>query len=161
MILEAFRRLLQDGLDRHLVLVGQWGWGMDAVRRLLDDPAFAGRVHVTGYLSDEELVGIYAGAELLLYPSIAEGFGFPPLEAMAMGVPVIVSTTNVLRELYHAAAVTVEPTDCAGLAAAVRHLIENRTAHEERRRLGLALARQFTWERAAQKTLAAYRAALQ
>jgi len=161
LILEAFRLLLQDGLDRHLVLVGQWGWETDAVRRQLNEPAFDGRVHVTGYVADEELVGIYAGAELLLYPSIAEGFGFPPLEAMAMGVPVIVSTTNVLRELYHEAAVTVAPTDCAGLTAAIRHLIEDRTAREERRRLGLALARQFTWERAAQKTLAAYRAALQ
>jgi glycosyltransferase involved in cell wall biosynthesis len=160
LILEAYRRLLQDGLDRHLVLVGQWGWEMDTVRRQLDDPIFAGRVHVTGYVPDQELVGIYAGAELLLYPSIAEGFGFPPLEAMAMGVPVIVSTTSVLRELYHEAAVTVEPTDCAGLIAAIRHLMEDRKAYEERRRLGLALAQQFTWERAAQKTLAAYRAAL-
>lgn len=158
-LVEAYRTLLQGGFDWHLVLAGQWGWHMSELRRTLKDPALAGRVHVTGYLPHDDLLRVYAGAGMLVYPSIAEGFGFPPLEAMALGVPVIVSNASALGELYGDAALTVEPTDIPGMATAIRRLAADPALREDCRRRGLELARRFTWEKAALKTLAVYGAA--
>lgn len=158
-LVEAYRSLLPGGFDWHLVLAGQWGWHMSELRRMLQDPALAGRVHVTGYLPHDELLRVYAGAGMLVYPSLAEGFGFPPLEAMALGVPVIVSNASALGELYGDAALTIEPTDIAGMASAIRRLADDAALREDCRRRGLELARRFTWEKAAMKTLAVYCAA--
>jgi glycosyltransferase involved in cell wall biosynthesis len=158
-LVEAYRSLLPGGFDWHLVLAGQWGWDMSDFRRTLQDPALAGRVHVTGYLPHDELLQVYAGAGMLVYPSLAEGFDFPPLEAMALGVPVIVSNTSALGELYGDAALTVAPTDIPGMASAIRRLAADEALREDCRRRGLERARRFTWEKAAMKTLAVYHAA--
>jgi glycosyltransferase involved in cell wall biosynthesis len=158
-LVEAYRSLLQGGFDWHLVLAGQWGWQMSELQRTLKYPELAGRVHVTGYLPHDELLRVYTGAGMLVYPSLAEGFGFPPLEAMALGVPVIVSNSSALGELYGDAALTVEPTDVPGMASAIRRLAADPAVREDCRRRGLELARRFTWEKAALRTLAVYRTA--
>ena len=132
---------------------------MDAFRQTLQDPVFAGRVHVTGYLSQTDLVGVYRQADLLVYPSIGEGFGFPPLEAMALGIPVLVSATSALGEIYRDAALTVNPADVRGMASAIRTLALDQGLREEKRRLGMELARQLNWMKTARKTLEVYRVA--
>ena len=99
---------------------------------------------------------LYRGAECLLYPSRAEGFGFPPLEAMACGTPVVCSAAGSLAEVTGDAALLVDPDDHAGLAAAVERALAD---PEPLRAAGLAHAARFSWARCAELTVAAYAAA--
>jgi glycosyltransferase involved in cell wall biosynthesis len=94
---------------------------------------------------------------MLVMPSLYEGFGFPVLEAMAAGTPVVCSNTSSLPEVAGDAAILFPPEDHRALAAAMQDLIENRSLAEELRRKGLQQARQFSWQRTAEQTIAIYR----
>jgi len=154
--LQAFERLVADGLEHRLVVVGSRGWrDAELVARLERSPA-AGRIELSGRVEDAELVSLYRGAACLLFPSRAEGFGFPPLEAMACGTPVVASTAGSLPEVIGAAAPLVEPDDAAGLAAAVAGVLADPAPWRAR---GQAHAARFTWARCAEQTVAAYAAA--
>jgi glycosyltransferase involved in cell wall biosynthesis len=91
-----------------------------------------------------------------VYPSLEEGFGFPPLEAMASGIPTISSRSSSLQENLEGAAELVDPLDCAALTKAMRLLLGDERLREERRHAGLARAAEFRWERTARGTLACY-----
>jgi alpha-1,3-rhamnosyl/mannosyltransferase len=101
-------------------------------------------------------VALYRGAACLIFPSRAEGFGFPPLEAMACGTPVVCSAAGSLPELVGSAALVVDPDDDAGLAGAVARVLED---PEPLRTAGLQQAARFSWARCAELTVAAYAAA--
>lgn len=150
--LVAAHRALVDAADvaEHLVLAGPLGWGYDPVLAELTRPAMRERVQRLGYVAQEDLPAVYAGATLLAYPSLDEGFGFPPLEAMACGVPVVASDIPALRETLADAALLVEPTDAAGLAAAIRRLAADAALRETYRARGLERVRAFRWESTAQ-----------
>jgi glycosyltransferase involved in cell wall biosynthesis len=155
--LTAFERLHADGLEHRLVVVGARGWHDEAlVARLRASPA-AGRIELAGRVDDDALVDLYRGAACLLFPSRAEGFGFPPLEAMAVGTPVVASSATSLPEVLGDAAPLVAPDDHAGLAAAVAGVLAD---PEPWRARGRACAARYTWERCAEATVAVYRAAL-
>lgn len=111
-------------------------------------------------MSDEELARCYANAACLVLPSRYEGFGFPPLEAMACGCPVVVSTAGSLPEIAGGAALLVAPDDVAGLAAAAERLLVDPAARRELVERGLRRAHEFSWERAARETLAVYESLL-
>jgi alpha-1,3-rhamnosyl/mannosyltransferase len=155
--LAAFERLHAGGLEHRLVVAGARGWRDEAlVARLGVSPAgewieFAGRV------DDDALVRLYRGAACLLFPSRAEGFGFPPLEAMACGTPVVAAAAGSLPEVLGDAAPLVEPDDVDGLARAVAGVLAD---PEPWRARGLARAARFTWAECAEATVAAYRAAV-
>ena len=114
----------------------------------------------TGYVADEDLAALYSGALAFVYPSRAEGFGLPPLEAMQCGVPVITSNVSSLPEVVGDAGLLVEPEDLNGLAAAMLSLHNDASRRAELVARGLARAREFSWERFIGETLAAYRCAL-
>jgi glycosyltransferase involved in cell wall biosynthesis len=99
---------------------------------------------------------LMAGAEVFVYPSLYEGFGLPPLEAMACGTPVIASTAASLPEIVGEAGLLVDPQDSAGLTQALERLLDDPALRARLRAQGLARARQFTWEAAARQTLAVY-----
>jgi glycosyltransferase involved in cell wall biosynthesis len=109
-----------------------------------------------GEVPDADLPAYYAGAACFVLPSRAEGFGFPPLEAMACGCPAVVSTAGSLPEIAGPAALTVDPDDVAGLVAALRRVLTDDALRARLRLRGLARARDFSWERTAGQTLEVY-----
>jgi len=111
------------------------------------------RVFLAGYVPDIHLSGLYSGSSGFLYPSLGEGFGLPPLEAMACGVPVLTSRTTSLPEVCAAAALYVDPTDVYDLTRAIRVLVNDASTRSALSVMGLERAGQFTWDRAAAETL--------
>jgi glycosyltransferase involved in cell wall biosynthesis len=155
-VLAAFERLAAGGWSGQLVLVGQRGWLSDPIFAAIarpDSPAH-GRVHLTGYLDDEDVPIVYNGAEALVFPSLYEGFGLPALEAMACGTPVLTSDTTSLPEVVGDAALKVDPLDTVAIADGLARLVGDADLRADLRQCGLARAGQFTWRRAAERTLA-------
>jgi glycosyltransferase involved in cell wall biosynthesis len=146
-LVEAYARL-RDGGDRpeHLVLAGHPGWSVDALEPRLRDPRLRGRVHRLGWVPEADLPALYAGARLFVFPSLLEGFGFPPLEAMASGVPVVASRGSSLGEHLEGAAELVDPRDVGALATAMRRLLTDEDLRRERIEAGLARAGRFRWD---------------
>jgi glycosyltransferase involved in cell wall biosynthesis len=152
----AFERAAADGAAHTLVVAGARGWRDDAVAEMLRRP----RVHVLGEVSDEQLVELYRGADCLLFPSLYEGFGFPALEAMACGTPVVCANRTSLPEVVGDAAVLVDPDDIAAFATALTEVLSSPARRAELAAAGLARAREFSWDRCADLTVAAYERAL-
>ena len=157
-LVESFRELVRQGdVQEHLVLAGLVGWGSGPVVDMLQDPDLRGRVHLLGYVPEADLPWLYAGATLFAYPSLQEGFGFPPLEAMASGVPVVASLSSAMTDNLQGAAELVPPEDVAALTGAMRRLLRDEGLRTARVREGHARAVQFRWDRFAQQTLDCYR----
>ncbi len=116
-------------------------------------------VRFTGPVGEADRPALYRGAVAFLFPSRYEGFGLPPLEAMACGVPVVGSDAASLPEVVGDAGVLLDPDDAAGMAGAVIQLAEDPAFRAELSRRALAQAARFSWERTARQTLAAYREA--
>jgi len=161
-LVESYRRLVEAGaIKEHLVLAGKLGWGYEALLKQIQVPALRGKVHLAGYVDQKDLPAVYAGARLFVYPSLHEGFGFPPLEAMACGVPVISTRSSSLAENLERAAELVVPDDIAGLADAMQRLLTDDTLRAKRQGQGLELARQYRWEQTARETVKSYQAAME
>jgi glycosyltransferase involved in cell wall biosynthesis len=110
-----------------------------------------------GHVPDEDLGALLMGASVFAYPSLYEGFGLPPLEAMQCGTPVITSNVSSLPEVVGDAAITVDPADETAIARALKDVLLNGELAADLRRRGLERAQAFTWERTVTETLAAYR----
>jgi glycosyltransferase involved in cell wall biosynthesis len=156
-VFEAFAWLRASGLPHRLVVVGRTVWKAEGVFRRLDDLNLGDSVHLTGYVDDADLPALYAGADCFLYPSLYEGFGLPPLEAMACGTPVVTSDVSSLPEVVGDAGIMVEPRDVDAIVRAVCRIIESPDFARDLRERGIARARTFTWERAAAEHAALYR----
>jgi glycosyltransferase involved in cell wall biosynthesis len=156
-LLEAFARLGES--DLHLVLIGGKGWLYDEIFARVQALGLAERVHFTGYVPDDELPLWYNAAELLVLPSLYEGFGMPALEAMACGTPVVAANSSSLPEAVGEAGLLFEPLDVAGLVERVTAVCHDPQLSAKMRALGLAHAAQFSWERAGWETAATYRLA--
>ncbi len=139
-----------------LVLVGGSGWLNEELHAQIRKATDEGWLRILGFVEDETLPRLYAGAELFIYPSIYEGFGLPPVEAMASGVPVIVANRSCLPEVCGEAARYVEPDDVNAFAAAIEASLLDGAWRSDARRLGLDRARSFTWDRCIEDTVAVY-----
>lgn len=156
-LVEGYRRLLKaEAIAEHLVLAGRLGWDYDELLRLVATPDLAGRVHLTGYIKQDALPSLLAGARLFVYPSLEEGFGFPPLEAMACGVPTISSRSSSLAENLEGAADLVDPTDVEALATAMHRSLHDEDHRALRIAQGLACAARFRWDETARQTISCY-----
>ena len=157
-LLKAFDQIVrQTSLRPQLVIAGGEGWLMDETFLFIKDSGISDRLRLTGYLGDDELRALYSACRIFIYPSLYEGFGLPPLEAMACGAPVIAGRVPALREVLGNAARLVDPLSVEALAGSIVDLIEN---DEERRRLassGPQHAAKFSWEQTARLTLNVYR----
>ena len=154
-LIRAFARVAARVPDARLVVVGDnRSHPREDPARLADAAGLADRVAVRAYVDDTELAALYARAMVFVFLSEYEGFGLPPLEAMAAGVPTVVGDTPVARELYLEAARRVDVGDVSSIAGAITALLEN--ADERAALLATAAARlpRFTWQRAAEETLA-------
>jgi glycosyltransferase involved in cell wall biosynthesis len=143
-----------------LVLVGADGWGTDELRPRIAELARQGRVRPLGYVPEALRPPLLSGARVFVYPSLYEGFGLPPLEAMACGTPVVTSDLSALPETVGEAALLIDPLDVDALAGAIRRLWDDATLRGELRAHGLIRARDFSWERTARLTLEAYEVAI-
>jgi len=143
-----------------LVLAGPWGWRSDAERQLFDDIGAPAGVRQLGYVPARLLPALYAAARVLLYPSYYEGFGLPPVEMLACGGAVIVSTDAAVREVVGPCGKAIPPDDLTGWRDAMRTAAEDEVFVNELKRGGPARAAEFTWTRAARETMAVYRTVL-
>lgn len=143
-----------------LVIAGDLGWGNDALSPRLADLARGGRIRLLGYVQDDLRVRLVCGARALVYPSLYEGFGLPPLEAMACGTPVITSDVSSLPEVVGDAALLVDPLDVGALRRAIERLWHDEPLRAELRDRGLTRARRFAWDATARLTLDVYAAAM-
>lgn len=144
----------------HLVIVGERGWLYQDILREPDRQGVAGWVHFPGFVADEDLPAVYSLADAFAFPSLYEGFGIPPLEALACGVPTVVADNSSLPEVVGEAALRVPAEDVMALAEALDRLLRDQPWRERARSAGPAQAGQFTWEAAAEKLLVAYQRAL-
>lgn len=109
-----------------------------------------------GFVPEEHLPALYSGAALFVYPSVYEGFGLPPLEAMATGVPVVVASGSCLREVTRGAAMLAEPDDVTGFTRAIQEALEDETWREEAISAGIQVAAGYTWANCIDKTVDVY-----
>lgn len=158
-LIEAFARL--DDPELKLVLVGGKGWLYDDIFRQVQALGLTERVIFTGYVPDDDLPLWYNAAELLVFPSVYEGFGLPVVEAMACGTPVIAANSSSIPEAVGEAGLLFAPDDVATLANQMTAVLTNNALRATLRQQGLAHAQTFSWERAGWATAVVYRRALQ
>src|SRR5262249_19244544 len=145
--IDAFTRLPQHIRGAYpLVVAGMSGWRNDEIMRRLQTAQAAGQVRMLGYIDDDALPVLYAGAAMLADPSLYEGFGLPPLEAMASGVPVAVSDRASLPEVVGDAGILLDPHDIDGLTDAMQRIVEDRSFAQQLASRGLTRASAFTWK---------------
>lgn len=158
-LVAAFSALVARGMPHALVLAGGKGWHYEAIFDAIEAHGLQDRVLVPGYVAREEQPLWYNAADLFVYPSQYEGFGLPPLEAMACGVPVVTSATSSLPEVVGNAGMTVDVDDLESLSEAMAAVLTDSGRAAAMRAAGLQRAATFTWEAAAQGCLKAYRSA--
>ncbi|HEY64609.1 MAG TPA: glycosyltransferase family 4 protein [Caldilineae bacterium] len=157
-LLRAYQHLREAyRLDAELVFVGRRGWLVDDLFHQIDEMGLRDYCHFLGRVADEDLLYLLNAARCLTLPAHYEGFGLPPLEAMACGTPVVVSNVASLPEVVGDAGLLVDPNNWEELAVALWRVLTDEQLANELRQKGLQRASLFSWERAAQETLAVYR----
>src|SRR5678815_3400867 len=157
-LVTAFDQMLRNtSLSPRLVIAGGKGWMMNDFGQFIDKKGLTDRVCLTGYLQDEDLCALYSSCAAFIYPSLYEGFGLPPLEAMACGAPVITSRVPALMETVGNAARLIDPKSTSDMAQAMTELLSDEKAREHYAELGKSHVKQFSWEQTALKTFEVYR----
>ena len=160
-LLAAFAALPRGLREQNpLVLAGDWGWQTNALADSLHAHDIGGEVRLAGYLPDDALAALYSACTALVWPTFYEGFGLPPLEAMACACPVIVSNAASLPEVVGDAGVLLDPRDEPAWTNALRRMVEDADWREQWRQRGLRRAATFSWQRCARETIACYHRAL-
>jgi len=160
-MLEAFELLVRDGFPHHWIVAGPPGYGFEGFQRALEKSPARDRVQLRPFVSERELPRLYAEADVFLFASLSEGFGLPPLEAMACGTPVVTSCVTSLPEICGEAAWLVEPTEPERIFEATRRLLAEPELARDFTLRGQQQARKHTWRAAAKNTLLAYQAAIE
>jgi len=161
-ILEAYKRLLEKEIEHgasawpSLVLVGGKGWKDSILRKLMEPLLQSGDLEVLEYCDIQKLRQLYLSAQALLFPSLHEGFGFPILEAMAFGLPVVTSDLGAMAEVAGPFALLVDPNNADELCNQMKKLAESTELRSKLAIAGPQWARKWSWERTAQQTVAVY-----
>lgn len=155
-LLRAFRQRVEEGSAYDLVLIGKRGWKVENIRDAVRQFPYPKRLHVTGKVTEEEKWMYMQHASGFVYPSVYEGFGLPPLEAAALGIPVIASSTPTLQEVFGEAALTPDPLRSEEIAEAMEKVEKDSDLRNRLSVQGTALATRLTWERCAQETASLY-----
>lgn len=157
-LVEAFARVRAErGSSHKLVLGGARGWLYDHIFSRVHELGLGEDVVFAGYVPDDELPLWYNAADVFIYPSLYEGFGLPPLEAMACGTPVVTTSVSSLPEVAGAAALMVDPLDVDDLASAIVRVLDDPTLRQRLSTAGPQQAARFRWADAAERTMKVYR----
>jgi glycosyltransferase involved in cell wall biosynthesis len=161
-LIKAYAHLMQDSPveEISLVIVGGKGWLYEEIFREVERVSLKTKIIFTGYVTEEEMICLYNGAKIFVYPSLYEGFGLPPLEAMACGVPVIVSNVSSLPEVVGDAALMFSPESFVELKDKIQELLNDQALSEDLILRGKERVKQFTWEKAAKQTMQVYEESL-
>jgi len=151
-IVEAFFRLKERGVPHQLVLGGNPGVGFAEVKRLVEGSPFGKDVILTGYVGEEK-ADLYSGADVFVFPSLYEGFGFPILEAAGYGTPIVTSRSSSLAEVAGDAALLVDPLDVEDIADAIHRLIRDTQLRSRNVQRGYERVGEFHWEKTASRVL--------
>ena len=147
-LIEAFNTLRRGGLEHvKLLIIGDEISKYATLRRAVHRYKLHKHVRFFGFVSDKTLASLYRLASVFVFPSLYEGFGLPPLEAMAAGTPVITSNVSSLPEVVGDAAILIDPYKPDAIAEAMRRVLTEPDLREELRRRGLARVHEFSWER--------------
>jgi glycosyltransferase involved in cell wall biosynthesis len=159
-LVRAFDTLADGDADVRLVIAGPDGWGADALRAALDGARHRDRVLRVGYVADDERARLVHGAAAFVFPSLYEGFGLPPLEAMAAGVPVVATSAGALPEVLGDAALLVPSGDEGALATALATALDDTSERDRLVRAGRARAARYSWDACAAGIVDLYRRAV-
>ena len=154
-VLEAWTMFEESFPD--LVIAGRAGWKLNLKSYIKDNGYADRRIHCLDHVPADYLPALYSGAKALVWPSLMEGFGLPPLEAMACGTPVITSNTSSMPEVVGNAALMVEPTDVKALAMAMKRLVSDNPLCGKLRLAGFKRVETFSWQRSAEMTVETYK----
>ncbi len=156
-LMQAYDRARsQLGDEYQLVMCGKKSWLYSDIIKTYEKINGDGSIILTHYLSEDELLSLYQGADIFVFPSLYEGFGFPPLEAMGCGVPVITSGISSLPEIVGEAALLVDPMSVQEISDAMVKMASSGSLRDDLRRKGLEQAAKFRWKNTAQQTLDVY-----
>jgi glycosyltransferase involved in cell wall biosynthesis len=158
-IVEAYSEIASD-TDLDLVIAGRDGWKVKPIYNAIKKSPVRDRIHLPGFVAQEDLVAMYSSAEILVWPSLWEGFGFPPLESMACGTPVVTSNVSSMPEVVDQAAILVDPFDVSSIASGMKKLATDTTLYKGVQHKGLNRAAKFPWSITADMTLDVYKRAL-
>ncbi len=159
-LIKSFFKLLTENKlkDLYLELVGSRGWLFDDIINTTKlNSNLQEKVIFTGHIPDEELSAVYSGATFFVYPSLYEGFGLPPLEAMQCGIPVITSNTSSLPEVVGDAGIMIDPKDENALCQAMLYLLNDSTLRQQLEEKSLERSQQFSWAKCANDTVEIYK----
>ena len=160
-LVSAYARLYREQRDvPQLVLAGKKGWLCEGIYKKVHELKMEDRILFTGYIAQEESPLLMCGAKAFLFPSLYEGFGMPPLEAMACGTPVIVADTASLPEVVGDAGIFVNPERERYICKAMKNILEDKEYRERLRKAGIERAGKYTWKRSAGMLMEAYRKVL-
>ena len=156
-LIEAFAQLIQEtDYEGDLVLAGKRYWDLHGIDETLERLGIADRVRELGYVPDSHLAPLYSASRAFVFPSLWEGFGFPVLEAMSCGTPVIASSVSSIPEIAGDAAVLVDPMSTESIAAGIAKVLESETFSDELIERGKAQAAKFCWKNTARETIDLY-----
>lgn len=155
-LIKAYYKIKKEGMKHKLIIAGGKGWKYKEIFETVERFNLQKDVIFTGHVLDADLPKLYNAADLFVFPSIYEGFGLPPLEAMACGCPVITSNTSSLPEVVGDAGIMVDPYDVDGLAKAMGEVLTNESIKQDMIKKGLERAKIFSWEKCAKETLEVY-----
>jgi glycosyltransferase involved in cell wall biosynthesis len=155
-LIKSFFYLLQEQPDIELVIGGKKSWYYEDIFQTVKKLGIENRVRFLNYVPSEDLPLLYNAAEIFVFPSLYEGFGLPPLEAMKCGTPVITSNVSSLPEVMGERGMMVDPDDPVALCEAMKKIILDRSFQEEQVKYSLERSRQFSWEKTAEMTLDVY-----
>lgn len=155
-LIKVFNNVLEKCPDYNLVITGKKGWYYEGLFKLVKKLGLKEKVIFTGYVQDEDAPYLYNGADLFVFPSLYEGFGLPPLEAMACGKPVISSDTSSLPEVIGEAGILLPPDNNKLWVEAIKKVLTNQKIRQEMIKNSLLQAAKFSWRSTAEKTLKVY-----
>lgn len=162
-IIKSFIKILRAEKIKHLklVLVGANGWNYDKIyKEIIKSGELGKSIILTGYVPDDDLAPLYSGATAFLYPSLYEGFGLPPLEAMQCGTPVITSNNSSLPEVVGDAAIMIDPNDVDSLCQSMLDLYKSSKLRSDMSLASIERAKYFDWNITTRETIDAYRKAI-
>lgn len=157
-LIKAFSLLkMQQGIKHKLVIAGKKGWKYKSVFQMVKELGLKNEIVFTDYIPEKDLPALYSMADIFVFPSLYEGFGIPPLEAMACEVPVLVSNKGALPEVTGSKCLQVDPYDVKHIADKMYKLISDQNLRQKSVNDGKQWVKQFTWEQTARKTLEVYK----